>query len=90
LQSEETVVLCQDVVKTYRTATGQVRALRGVSASFPPYNFLPYLTVGEHLDRVARDGHPHDVLSTPSGWRTGSTTCRWSSRAASSSGPRSP
>ncbi len=125
MRSEEAVVLCQDVVKTYRTATGQVRALRGVSASFPPSalvavagpsgsgkssllrliagmdlptsgsivvagtsvgrassgirrrlrrerigyvfqrpsdNLLPYLTVGEHLDRVARDGHPRDVL----------------------------
>jgi putative ABC transport system ATP-binding protein len=125
LPSDEYVVRCHEVVKTYRTATGQVRALRGVTASFPPGalvavagpsgsgkssllrlisgmdrptsgsvvvtgiavgrassaarrrlrrervgyvfqrpsdNFLPYLTVGEHLERVARDGHAGSVL----------------------------
>jgi putative ABC transport system ATP-binding protein len=118
-------VRCEEVVKTYRTATGEVRALRGVSASFPPAalvvvagpsgsgkssllrliagmdrptsgsvivagesigkasshrrrkmrrhhvgyvfqrpsdNFLPHLTVGEHLARVGRDGHAPEVL----------------------------
>ncbi len=125
MPNETALVVCADVVKTYRTATGEVRALRGVSASFPAGalvavagpsgsgkssllrliagmdrptsgsitvsgiqvsrassrirrrmrqkrlgyvfqrpsdNFLPYLTVGEHVDRVARDGHPHDAL----------------------------
>jgi ABC-type lipoprotein export system ATPase subunit len=125
LPSEEIVVRCQEVVKTYRTATGEVRALRGVNASFPAGalvavagpsgsgkssllrliagmdrptsgsvlvsgvpvgrassrtrrrmrrervgyvfqrpsdNFLPYLTVGEHLERVGRDGLAGDVL----------------------------
>jgi ABC-type lipoprotein export system ATPase subunit len=125
LPSEEIAVRCSEVVKTYRTATGQVRALRGVDASFPAGtlvavagpsgsgkssllrliagmdrptsgsvlvsgvrvgtassrtrrrlrrgrigyvfqrpsdNFLPYLTVGEHLERVARDGHVRGVL----------------------------
>ena len=126
LPSEEPAVRCWDVVKTYRTASGEVRALRGVSVSFPPAalvavagpsgsgkssllrliagmdrptsgsvmvagtsiggasartrrrmrrervgyvfqrpsdNFLPYLTVGEHLARVARDGHVDEVLA---------------------------
>jgi ABC-type lipoprotein export system ATPase subunit len=126
LPSEPAAVECREVVKTYRTATGQVRALRGVSASFPAAalvvvagpsgsgkssllrliagmdrptsgsvavhglaigtasshrrrrlrrdtvgyvfqrpsdNFLPHLTVGEHLSRVARDGHVREVVA---------------------------
>jgi ABC-type lipoprotein export system ATPase subunit len=35
LQSESVAVECRDVVKTYRTASGEVRALRGVTASMP-------------------------------------------------------
>ncbi len=125
MPSEEIAVRFQDLAKTYRTATGEVRALRGVSATFPAAalvavsgpsgsgkssllrliagmdrpssgtvvvsgvtigrassrarrrmrrhavgyvfqrpsdNFLPHLTVGEHLDRVARDGHADEVL----------------------------
>ena len=125
MPSDEVAVRCEDVVKTYRTATGEVRALRGVSATFPAAalvavagpsgsgkssllrliagmdrptsgrvvvtgvdisgassatrrrmrrgpigyvfqrpsdNFLPHLTVGEHLVRVARDGHVGEVL----------------------------
>jgi ABC-type lipoprotein export system ATPase subunit len=121
----EIAVRCEDLVKTYRTATGEVRALRGVSAAFPEAavvavagpsgsgkssllrliagmdrptsgsvevagvrigrassrtrrrmrrgpigyvfqrpsdNFLPHLTVGEHLERVARDGHVHEIV----------------------------
>ena len=125
MPSEEVAVRFQDLAKTYRTASGEVRALRGVSATFPAAalvavagpsgsgkssllrliagmdrpssgtvvvsgvtidrassrarrrmrrhavgyvfqrpsdNFLPHLTVGEHLDRVARDGHVDEVL----------------------------
>jgi ABC-type lipoprotein export system ATPase subunit len=125
LPSETVAVRCEDVVKTYRTATGEVRALRGISATFPAAalvavagpsgsgkssllrliagmdrptsghvvvsgvevsrastrtrrrlrrgaigyvfqrpsdNFLSHLTVGEHLVRVARDGHVAEVL----------------------------
>jgi len=125
LPSEEIAVVCDDVAKTYRTATGQVRALRGVSAEFPVAalvavagpsgsgkssllrliagmdrptsgsvvvtgiaigsassrtrrrmrrdrvgyvfqrpsdNFLPHLTVGEHLRRVAGDEEIEEVL----------------------------
>ena len=35
MPSDEEIVRCDDVVKTYRTPTGEVRALRGVDASFP-------------------------------------------------------
>ncbi len=125
MPSEDGVVHFEDLVKTYRTATGEVRALRGVSASFPSAalvavagpsgsgkssllrliagmdrpssgtvivagttigrassrarrrmrrhtvgyvfqrpsdNFLPHLTVGEHLDRVATDGQVDRVV----------------------------
>jgi putative ABC transport system ATP-binding protein len=125
LPSEEVAVRFEDLAKTHRTASGEVRALRGVSATFPAAalvavagpsgsgkssllrliagmdrpssgtvvvsgrtigrasprarrrmrrhavgyvfqrpsdNFLPHLTVGEHLDRVARDGHVDEVL----------------------------
>jgi putative ABC transport system ATP-binding protein len=36
LPNEPAIVRCEAVVKTYRTASGEVRALRGVDASFPP------------------------------------------------------
>jgi ABC-type lipoprotein export system ATPase subunit len=125
LPSEDGAVRFDDLVKTYRTATGEVRALRGVSGSFPSAalvavagpsgsgkssllrliagmdrpssgtvvvagitvgrassrarrrmrrhtvgyvfqrpsdNFLPHLTVGEHLDRVAMDGRADRVV----------------------------
>jgi putative ABC transport system ATP-binding protein len=35
LPSEERIVRCEQVVKTYRTPSGEVRALRGVDAAFP-------------------------------------------------------
>jgi putative ABC transport system ATP-binding protein len=35
LPSEDEIVRCEQVVKTYRTSSGEVRALRGVDATFP-------------------------------------------------------
>jgi putative ABC transport system ATP-binding protein len=35
LQNDPAIVRCDDLVRTYRTPTGEVQALRGVSAEFP-------------------------------------------------------
>jgi ABC-type lipoprotein export system ATPase subunit len=71
------------------------RATVGYLFQRPSDNFLPHLTVGEHL-RLAR-GLTHrppridqEALLSTLGIRGVSTTYPRSSRVASSSGPRSP
>ena len=155
MPNEPVPARCVDLVKTYRTPTGAVHALRGVTLGFEPGkltavvgpsgsgkssllrvltgidratsgdvwvgprnvarasarglrrlrrdvvgyvfqrpsdNFLPNLTIGEHLRLAARDGNATNARSCSIGWgsATGSTTCPTSSPVANSSARRSP